>query len=73
MPVPSCCGSCFPPIWPTAPDKTIAESLDPGVIAEWINDDELSRLLFENLSDHDYFPGVLDAPAGNSFEGSAEV
>ena len=42
-----------------APDKAIAESLDPGVIAEWINDEELSRLLFENVSDHDYFPGVL--------------
>ena len=41
------------------PDKIIAESLDPAVIAEWINDEELSRLLFENLSDHDYSPGVL--------------
>ena len=42
-----------------APDKAIAERLDPRVIAEWINDEELSRLLFENLSDYDYSPGVL--------------
>ena len=42
-----------------APDRTIAENLNPEILAEWISDEELSRLLFENLSDHDYLPGVL--------------
>jgi hypothetical protein len=41
------------------PDKTIAENLNEEIVAEWINDEELSRLLFENLSDRDYSPGVL--------------
>jgi tetratricopeptide (TPR) repeat protein len=41
------------------PDKTIAESLNQDVIVEWINDEEFSRLLFENLSHSDYLPGVL--------------
>ncbi|MGA7212591.1 MAG: hypothetical protein WCE49_15360 [Terrimicrobiaceae bacterium] len=40
-------------------DKTIAETLSPEIVAEWIADDELSHLLFENLSDRDYLPGVL--------------
>ncbi len=40
-------------------DKTIAENLNPEILGEWINDDEFSRLLFENLSDRDYLPGVL--------------
>ncbi|HEY5706973.1 MAG TPA: hypothetical protein VIS96_15530 [Terrimicrobiaceae bacterium] len=41
------------------PDSAIAESLNSEILAEWINDEELSRLLFENLSDQDYVPGVL--------------
>jgi tetratricopeptide (TPR) repeat protein len=41
------------------PDRPIAESLAPEILIEWINDDEFSRLLFENLSDRDYSPGVL--------------
>ncbi len=40
-------------------DRTIAESLNPDIVREWINDDELSRSLFEILSDRDYMPGVL--------------
>jgi tetratricopeptide (TPR) repeat protein len=41
------------------PEKTISEELDPAILMEWINKEELSRLLFENLSEHDYSPGVL--------------
>jgi hypothetical protein len=41
------------------PDATIAENLNPDILAEWISDEELSRLLFENLSDRDFLPGVL--------------
>jgi hypothetical protein len=41
------------------PDKAIADNLNQELVAEWINDEELSRLLFENLSDSDYSPGVL--------------
>ena len=41
------------------PDKAVGEDLDPGIILEWMNDEELTRLLFENLSDRDYLPGVL--------------
>ena len=41
------------------PDGTIAENLNPEILAEWIYDEELSRLLFENLSEHDFLPGVL--------------
>jgi hypothetical protein len=41
------------------PDKTISEGLDPEIVVDWVNDQELSRLLFENLSEHDYLPGVL--------------
>ena len=41
------------------PERIIAEDLKPDIIAEWINDDELSRLLFENLSEKDYWPGAL--------------
>jgi tetratricopeptide (TPR) repeat protein len=40
-------------------DRTIAEGLNPEVVREWIDDDELSRALFEILSDRDYMPGVL--------------
>ncbi|HEY5770634.1 MAG TPA: tetratricopeptide repeat protein [Terrimicrobium sp.] len=49
----------LPPDLAEVQDRAIAESLNPDVIGEWINDDELSRLLFEILSDHDYMPGVL--------------
>ena len=41
------------------PDRTIAENLNPEILAEWIYDEELSRLFFENLSDQDFLPGVL--------------
>jgi tetratricopeptide (TPR) repeat protein len=41
------------------PEKTIVENLNQEIVVEWINDEELSRLLFENLSDRDYSPGVL--------------
>lgn len=37
----------------------LAARVQPGVLAEWVNDEELSRLLFQNLSDQDYAPGVL--------------
>ena len=41
------------------PDRTVAESLDREIIVKWINDEELSRLLFAYLSEKDYSPGVL--------------
>jgi hypothetical protein len=41
------------------PERPIAEGLAPEILIEWINDDEFSRLLFENLSDRDYAPAVL--------------
>lgn len=37
----------------------IAARLRPEILAEWINDEELSRLLFQNLSDQDYAPAAL--------------
>ena len=40
-------------------DRTVAESLHPNIIVEWINDEELTRLLFAHLSEKDYRPGVL--------------
>ena len=49
----------LPPDLADPPDTTIAENLNPEILAEWISDEELSRLLFENLSDRDFLPGVL--------------
>lgn len=49
----------LPPDLVNLPDGAIAESLDRDILAEWINDEEVSRLLFENLSEKDYWPGVL--------------
>ena len=40
-------------------DRPLADSLQPQIVAEWINDDELSRSLFQNLSDFDYAPALL--------------
>jgi tetratricopeptide (TPR) repeat protein len=37
----------------------VSNSLKPEVAAEWVNDEELSRLVFETLSDHDFWPGVV--------------
>lgn len=39
-------------------DRPIGEIVQPEIQAEWINDEELSRLLFANLSPRDYWPGV---------------
>ena len=49
----------LPPDLADPPDRSIAEDVDSAILAEWINDAELSRLLFENLSDEDYWPGVV--------------
>ncbi len=49
----------LPADFANAADGTIAENLNLEILIEWINDEEFSRLLFENLSDHDYLPGVL--------------
>jgi tetratricopeptide (TPR) repeat protein len=49
----------LPPDLADPPDRSIAEDVDSTIAAEWINDPELSRLLFENLSDEDYWPGVV--------------
>jgi tetratricopeptide (TPR) repeat protein len=40
-------------------ERAIAEGLDQKIIVEWINDEELTRLLFAYLSEKDYLPGVL--------------
>lgn len=40
-------------------DAPLAARLQPEILAEWINDEVLSRLLFENLSPDDYAPAVL--------------
>ena len=40
-------------------DAPIASRLKPEILAEWVNDEELSRLLFQNLTDEDYAPAVL--------------
>jgi tetratricopeptide (TPR) repeat protein len=41
------------------PERTIADDLNDELIVEWVNDQEFSRMLFENLSESDYWPGVL--------------
>ena len=40
-------------------DEPLFKKLDPGVVAEWVGDAELSSLLFESLSPQDYAPAVL--------------
>jgi tetratricopeptide (TPR) repeat protein len=40
-------------------ERAIADGLDQKIIVEWINDEELTRLLFAYLSEGDYQPGVL--------------
>jgi hypothetical protein len=40
-------------------EQPVADSLDQKIIVEWINDEELTRLLFAYLSERDYQPGVL--------------
>ena len=40
-------------------ERAVADGLDENIIAEWINDEELTDLLFAYLSEKDYQPGVL--------------
>jgi tetratricopeptide (TPR) repeat protein len=40
-------------------ERVVADGLDQSIIVEWINDEELTRLLFAYLSERDYQPGVL--------------
>jgi tetratricopeptide (TPR) repeat protein len=40
-------------------DAPIGDRLDPAIVAEWVADAELSRLLFDHLTDADYAPAVL--------------
>lgn len=49
----------LPPDLANAGGQAIAEAVKPGILAEWINDEELSRLLLQNFSPRDYWPGVI--------------
>ena len=40
-------------------DRSIAEGLKPEVLAEWVNDPDITRILFQNISPSDYAPAVL--------------
>jgi tetratricopeptide (TPR) repeat protein len=40
-------------------ERPIADRLHAKIVVEWINDEELTRLLFAYLSERDYQPGVL--------------
>jgi tetratricopeptide (TPR) repeat protein len=40
-------------------ERAVSDSLDQNIIFEWVNDEELTRLLFAYLSEKDYQPGVL--------------
>jgi hypothetical protein len=40
-------------------DRSIAEGLKPEILAEWVNDPDITRLLFQNISPSDYTPAVL--------------
>lgn len=42
-----------------APAPSMAARVKPEILAEWINDEELSRLLLQNISNRDYAPGVI--------------
>ena len=44
-------------------NRPLAELIPPKILAEWLGDEELSRLVFANLSPDDYAPGVLRALA----------
>jgi len=52
-------GAILPADFIPPADAPIAARLKPEILAEWVNDDELSRLLFQNLAYEDYAPGVL--------------
>jgi hypothetical protein len=40
-------------------ERPLADMLDNNIVLEWLNDEELTRLLFAYLSEKDYQPGVL--------------
>ena len=40
-------------------ERAVFAGLDQNIIVEWINDEELTRLLFASISENDYQPGVL--------------
>ncbi len=52
-------GWLLPPDLIQPAERAIADSLDQKIVVEWINDQELTRLLFAYLSEKDYHPGVL--------------
>jgi hypothetical protein len=52
-------GAFVPEEFTNPADAPLAARLKPEILAEWINDGELSRLLFQNLAEGDYPPAVL--------------
>jgi hypothetical protein len=52
-------GALVPAEFANPADAPIAARLKPEILAEWVNDEELSRLLFQNLAEEDYAPAVL--------------
>lgn len=52
-------GKFLPPNIPDPSDRTIAERLNPELLAAWVADSEFSDLLFSAISEDDYLPGVL--------------
>lgn len=52
-------GALLPAEFITPGDTPISTRLKPEILAEWINDEELSRLLFQNIAEEDYAPAVL--------------
>ncbi len=40
-------------------DRSIAEGLNPEILAEWVNDPDITRILFQSISPSDYAPAVL--------------
>jgi len=52
-------GALVPAEFVSPADAPIADKLKPEILAEWVNDDELSRLLFQNLAEEDHAPAVL--------------
>ncbi|CAN5474632.1 hypothetical protein BH09VER1_BH09VER1_26780 [soil metagenome] len=47
------------PEFTTPSDQPLATALKPEILAEWINDETISLLLFQNLDVRDYAPAVL--------------
>jgi hypothetical protein len=52
-------GALVPAEFTSPSDAPISARLKPEILAEWVSDEELTRLLFQNLADEDYAPAVL--------------